>query len=95
MGDFSLRVDLPTPWGSNFQSSLSVLSPTHNPTYVMKVILLFSPVIMGQVLHHYPWTPTINYLAKITNLTNCWVCPKDLWTQDGTWSYWTPIFMLN
>jgi hypothetical protein len=40
-------------------------------------------------------TPTINYLVKITNLTNCWVCPKDLWAQDGSWGFQTPIYMLN
>jgi hypothetical protein len=40
-------------------------------------------------------TPTINYLAKITNLTNCWVCPKDLWAQDESWGFQTPIYMLN
>jgi hypothetical protein len=40
-------------------------------------------------------TPTINYLAKITNLPNCWICPKDLWAQDGNWGYQTPIYMLN
>jgi hypothetical protein len=50
---------------------------------------------MGQVLHYHPWTPTVNYLAKITNLTNCWVCPKDLWAQDGSWGYQTLIYMLN
>jgi hypothetical protein len=53
----------------------SVFSP-------MNLILLFLHALMGQVLHHHPWTPTINYLAKITNLTNCRVCPKDLWAPD-------------
>jgi hypothetical protein len=85
MGDISPRVDLPTLWGSSFWFRLSVLSPTHNLPYVMRFILLFLPVLMGQVFHHHPWTTTINYLAKITNLTNCWVCPKDLWAQDRSW----------
>jgi hypothetical protein len=83
MDDFSLRVDLPTLWGSNFQYPLSVFSPTYNLPYIIRIILLFLPVLMGQVLHHHPWSPTINYLAKITNLTNCWVCPKDLRAQMG------------
>jgi hypothetical protein len=34
-------------------------------------------------------------MAKITNLTNGWVYSKDLWVQDGSWDYWTPIYMLN
>jgi hypothetical protein len=95
MGDFSPGVDLPILWGSNFWIPVSVFSPTHNPPYVMRFVFLFLPVLMGQVLYHYPWAPTINYLAKITNLTNCCVCPKDLWAQDGSWGYWTPIYMLN
>jgi hypothetical protein len=95
MGDISPRVDLPTLWGSNFWFRLSVLSPTHNLPYVMRFILLFLLVLKGQVLHHHPWAPTINNLAKITNLTKCWVCLKDLWTQDRSWDYWTPIYMLN
>jgi hypothetical protein len=40
------------------------------------------------VLHHHPWTPTINYRAKITNLTN-------FWAQDGSWDYQTPIYVLS
>jgi hypothetical protein len=50
---------------------------------------------MGQVLHHHPWTLTINYLAKITNCTDFWVCSMDLWAQDGSQGYRTPIYMLN
>jgi hypothetical protein len=70
MIDFSLRVDLPIPQGSNFQFPFLCSLP---------------PIICL----------TLWDLAKITNLTNCWVCPKDLWAQVGSWGYWTPIYMLN
>jgi hypothetical protein len=65
------------------------------PKYVMRFMLLFLSILMGQVLHHNPLTPTINYLAKITNLTNYLVCPKDLWAQYGSWCSKTPIYMFN
>jgi hypothetical protein len=70
-----------------FQFPLSVLSITHKLPYIMRVILLFLLILMEQVLHNQPRTPppTINYPAKITDLTNCCVCPKDLWAQDGSW----------
>jgi hypothetical protein len=61
----------------------------------MRFMLLFLSILMGQVLHHNPLTPTINYLAKITNLTNYLVCPKDLWAQYGSWCSKTPIYMFN
>jgi hypothetical protein len=34
-------------------------------------------------------------LDNITNLTNCCVCSKDLWAQDGSWHYQISIYMLN
>jgi hypothetical protein len=37
MGDFSLTVHLPIPRGSTFHFRLSVLSPTHNLPYIMRL----------------------------------------------------------
>jgi hypothetical protein len=82
MGNLSPRMDLSTMRSVALQIPLSMLSPPYNPLHIIIHMFLLFPALEGQVYHHHPWTLTINYLAKITSLTDCWVCPKNLWAPD-------------